>query len=137
MTTPFGGAIKYIFPLNTAATETKSITNSSSGIAQAGIYFDWSKLVGTPVISFQWGHPAVSTATGGTKCSWYDFTNATVFYTSSSNVTSATNTDISTFLNGFTTFTKPASTALLGFVVQSNDTTARSIVLSHAYLSFL
>lgn len=79
-----------------------------------------------------WGHSNTSSAAGNMKAQLYDFTNASVLYTFSSNSSVANNTDVSTALTTTVIFTKPNGYAKIGMVARSADTTARNFAVWEA-----
>lgn len=147
MTTPFGGQrTPFIIDLatnkagnNALVSEiTEAFTSTITTAISEATMIDFSKITaGVFYFEAVWGHAILSTAAGaGAKFELRDYTNATTLAISST--TTSANTQIVGAVAGqepdadFISFTKPASTAVLGARFVNPDTSARNYYLYKA-----
>ena len=131
MTTPFGGAkIPFVMKLGTP---TQSYTPDSSTTTHADgniASLTFQDISGTFKWIVVWSHVAMSTSgTSTVIVRLFDYTNSTVLATINNTSSVSVNTDSSTFVATTQTFTKPATYAKFGILLNTSDTTARQVII--------
>lgn len=110
-----------------------SSTNGTTSL-DCGVIIDTALLSGSYYWCVSWGHAAMSTASGNCKLNLQDFTNGTTLYTFSSNTSSATNTDMSTYIATVVIISPTTGQQRIGLQGQHNNTTTRVIAVNSCYI---